>query len=121
MFSRPLRSAEAAPHPRCYGTFSRVLALYVREKKLFPLETAIAKMTSMPARRLGLADRGRIVEGTKADLMIFDPEKVRDSATFEQPHQYPEGIPFVSVNGVVTVDGGKFTPARGGRLLRRTL
>jgi N-acyl-D-amino-acid deacylase len=110
---------EGVPHPRGYGTFPRVLGRYVREKKILTLETAIHKMTLMPARRLGLADRGRIAEGAQADVVIFEPAKVRDTATFEQPHQYPEGIPFVIVNGVVTVDGGKFTAARGGRVLRR--
>lgn len=110
---------EAVPHPRCYGTFPRVLGRYVREQHVLTLETAIHKMTALPARRLGLADRGRLAEGTHADLVIFDPATVRDTATFENPHQYPEGIPFVIVNGVVTVDAGKFTPARGGRVLRR--
>lgn len=112
------RPGEESPHPRCYGTFPRVLARYVREQKLFPLETALHKMTLMPARRLGLADRGRIAEGLQADLVLFDPATVRDTATFAKPHQYPEGIPFVIVNGVVTVDGGRFTAARGGRVLR---
>ncbi len=110
---------EGVPHPRGYGTFPRVLGRYVREKKVLPLETAIHKMTLMPARRLGLTDRGRIAEGAHADVVIFNPATVRDTATFEQPHQYPEGISFVIVNGVVTVDSGKLTPARGGRLLRR--
>ncbi|MBI4623057.1 MAG: D-aminoacylase [Verrucomicrobia bacterium] len=112
------RPGEESPHPRCYGTFPRVLGRYVREKRLLTLETAINKMTGMPARRLGLADRGRIAEGLQADLVVFDPATVRDTATFEKPHQYPEGIPFVIVNGIVTVDGGRFTAARGGRVLR---
>lgn len=113
------RPGEAAPHPRCYGTFPRVLARYVREKKLFPLETAIAKMTSMPARRMGLADRGRLAEGLRADVVVFDPATVRDAATYTAPHQFPEGIPFVVVNGAVAVDAGKLTAARAGRVLRR--
>jgi dihydroorotase/N-acyl-D-amino-acid deacylase len=113
------RPGEAAPHPRSYGTFPRVLARYVREKQLFPLETAVAKMTGMPARRLGLADRGRLAEGLHADLVVFDPATVRDTATFTAPHQYPEGIPFVIVNGAVAVDDGKLTAARAGRVLRR--
>jgi dihydroorotase/N-acyl-D-amino-acid deacylase len=112
------RPGEESPHPRCYGTFPRVLARYVRETHLLALETALAKMTSMPARRLGLADRGRIAEGLQADLVVFDPATVRDLATYENPHQYPAGIPFVVVNGAVTVDGGRFTAARGGRVLR---
>ncbi len=110
---------EGVPHPRAYGTFPRVLGRYVREQQTLPLAVAIHKMTLLPARRLGLADRGRLAEGAHADVVIFDAATVRDTATFEQPHQYPEGIPFVIVNGVVTVDGGKFTPARGGRVLRR--
>ena len=112
---------ESVPHPRAYGTFPRVLGHYVREKRILPLETAISKMTLLPARRLGLTDRGRLAEGAHADLVIFDPATVRDTATFAQPHQYPVGIPFVIVNGRVTVDAGKFTEARGGRLLRRGL
>jgi dihydroorotase/N-acyl-D-amino-acid deacylase len=112
------RPREDSPHPRCYGTFPRVLARYVREKHILTLEAALAKMTSMPARRLGLTDRGRVAEGLQADLVLFDPATVRDLATFEKPHQYPEGIPFVIVNGVVTVDAGKFTAARAGRVLR---
>lgn len=110
---------EGVPHPRGYGTFPRVLGRYVREKKILSLESAIHKMTQMPAQRLGLTDRGRLGEGMQADIVIFDPAKVRDTATFENPHQYPEGIVFVIVNGVVTVDDGKFTAARGGRVLRR--
>ncbi|MBI5771534.1 MAG: D-aminoacylase [Verrucomicrobia bacterium] len=112
------RPGEESPHPRCYGTFPRVLARYVRERHTITLESALAKMTSLPARRLGLADRGRVAEGLQADLIVFDSATVRDTATFEKPHAYPEGIPFVIVNGVVTVDAGRFTTARGGRVLR---
>ena len=111
---------DGVPHPRCYGTFPRVLGRYVRERKLFPLETAIAKMTLMPARRIGLSDRGRVAEGFWADLVVLDPATVRDTATFEQPHRYPEGIPFVIVNGVVTVEEGRITAARAGRVLRKS-
>lgn len=106
------------PHPRCYGTFPRVLARYVREKKLLTLEVALHKMTGMPAQRLGLRDRGRLAEGMQADVVIFDPATVSDEATFTDPHRYPKGIPFVFVNGVAVVDGGAFTPARSGRVLR---
>ncbi len=111
---------EGVPHPRGYGTFPRVLGRYVREKHVLTFEAAIHKMTLLPARRLGLADRGRIAVGAQADLVVFDPATVRDTATFEQPHQYPEGIPIVIVNGMVTVDAGKLTAARSGRVLRRT-
>lgn len=116
---RLTRPGEGHPHPRWYGTFPRVLGLFVREKGLLPLETAVHKMTGMPAARMGLTDRGRIEEGAYADLVLFDPATVIDRATFEDPHQYPEGIPFVVVNGVVTVDGGAFFDKRAGRVLRR--
>jgi N-acyl-D-amino-acid deacylase len=107
------------PHPRCYGTFPRVLARYVREKKLLTLESAIHKMSGMPAQRLGLSDRGRIAAGMRADIVVFDPATVTDEATFNDPHQYPSGIPFVFVNGVPVVEEGKFTAARAGQVLRR--
>lgn len=113
------RPGEAQPHPRCYGTFPRVLGVYVREKNVLSLEQAIHKMTQMPAQRLGLAERGRIAEGAAADIVVFDPATVRDQATFTAPHQYPVGIPYVIVNGKVTVEGGKLTAARAGRVLRR--
>ncbi|HEY8470034.1 MAG TPA: D-aminoacylase [Longimicrobiales bacterium] len=116
---RLTQPGEGHPHPRWYGTFPRVLGQYVRERGVLTLEEAVRKMTTLPADRLGLADRGRITEGAWADLVIFDPETVADRATFEDPHQYPEGIPYVIVNGVPVVDGGRFTDARPGRVLRR--
>ena len=76
-------------------------------------------MTAQPASRLGLTDRGRLAEGLRADIVVFDPETVQDRATFEDPHQYPEGIPWVLVNGVVAVDNGEFVGVRAGRVLRR--
>lgn len=109
---------EDHPHPRNFGTYPRVLGHYVREKKILPLETAIHKMTQMPARRLGLTDRGVVAKGAVADLVVFDPATVVDRATFTDPHHYPEGIPFVIVNGTVAIDGGKLTEARVGRVLR---
>ena len=112
------RPGEAMPHPRGYGTFPRVLGHYVRDKKVLTLETAIHKMTQLPALRLGLKDRGVIATGAVADLVIFDPAKVRDRSTFTAPHQYPEGIPFVIVHGTAVIDGGKLTSARVGRVLR---
>ncbi len=112
--------AETRPHPRSYGTCPRVLGHYVRERKLFDLSTAVKKMTSMPADQLRLTDRGRIARGMKADLVIFDGAKVRDTATFEDPHQYPHGIKHVLVNGTLVVENGKHTGARPGRVLRRT-
>jgi dihydroorotase/N-acyl-D-amino-acid deacylase len=107
------------PHPRWYGTFPRVLAHYVRERGVLTLPQAVHKMTAQPAARLGLRDRGTLAEGAFADIALFDPATVADRATFEAPHQYPDGIPYVVVNGVVVVDGGRFVGVRAGRLLRR--
>lgn len=108
---------QAAPHPRSYGTFARVLAVYVREKGLLSLEEAVRKMTSLPAWRLGLADRGILRPGMKADIAVFDPARVRDVATFERPHQYAQGFSQVIVNGQVIFDAGAMTAARPGRIL----
>jgi N-acyl-D-amino-acid deacylase len=109
---------QGAPHPRSYGTFARVLAVYVREKRLLTLEDAIRKMTSLPAARLGLADRGLLRPGMKADLVVLDPATVRDRATYEKPHQYAEGVSLVLVNGEPVLDGDRMTGARPGRVLR---
>ncbi len=116
---RLTRPGEGVPHPRAYGTFPRVLGHYVRDEHVLTLEQAVNKMTGMSAARLGLKDHGCLQVGCAADLAIFDAAKVRDVGTFEDPHHYPEGIPFVIVNGVPVVDGGKFTAARPGRVLRR--
>jgi dihydroorotase/N-acyl-D-amino-acid deacylase len=105
------------PHPRSYGTFVRVLGVYVREKKLLPLETAVQKMSAFPAQRLGLTDRGVLRQGLKADIAVFDPATVRDTATFEKPHSYAEGVSYVLVNGQVVFENGKATDARPGRVL----
>jgi dihydroorotase/N-acyl-D-amino-acid deacylase len=105
------------PHPRSYGTFARVLGVYVREKKLLTLEDAVRKMTSMPARRIGIMDRGVLRPGARADIAVFDPATVRDLATFEQPHQYAVGFSTVIVNGQVVLDRGAVTAARPGRVL----
>lgn len=113
------RPGESVPHPRNYGTFPRVLGKYVREERVLALEEAVHKMTGMPAARLGLKDRGCIAAGCVADITVFDQAKVRDVGTFEDPHRYPEGIPYVIVNGVPVVDGGRFTEARPGQVLRR--
>ncbi len=107
----------ANPHPRSYGTFVRVLGRYVRELKVITLEDAVRKMSAFPAQRIGLADRGVLREGMKADIAIFDPDTVRDLATFERPHQYAEGVTHVIVNGQVAFEGGKMTAARPGRVL----
>ncbi len=114
---RLTRPGMGHPHPRWYGTFPRVLGHYVRERGLLTLPEALRKMTSLPAARLGLADRGSIREGAFADIVIFDPDTVIDRSTFEAPHQYPEGIEYVLVNGEVTVAEGQFTETRAGRVL----
>ena len=108
---------QASPHPRSYGTFVRVLGRYVRELKVITLEDAVRKMSGAPAKRLGLADRGLLKEGLKADLVVFDPDTVRDTATFEKPHQYAEGVSLVVINGDVVFDDGRMTAARPGRIL----
>jgi N-acyl-D-aspartate/D-glutamate deacylase len=105
------------PHPRFYGTFPRVLGVYVREKGVLTLPDAVRKMTSLPAQIMGLQDRGLLRPGMAADLTIFDPKTVRDRATFEDPSQYPAGIPYVIVNGVVVIDQGQHTGAKPGRVL----
>ncbi|HEX9582411.1 MAG TPA: D-aminoacylase [Gemmatimonadales bacterium] len=106
-----------SPHPRSYGTFARVLAVYVREQGVLTLEEAVRKMSSFPAQRLGLADRGVLRPGLQADIAIFDPARVRDAATFERPHQYAEGFSHVVVSGQVVFEGGAMTAARPGRVL----
>ena len=111
---------EGRPHPRNYGTFPRVIAKYVRELKLISLPEAIRKMTSLPARKLGLWDRGIIRPGFKADIVIFNYNTIRDTSTYTSPHKYPTGIEYVIVNGVVVIDKGKHTGKKPGRLLRHT-
>ena len=118
---RLARPGEGVPHPRAYGTFPRVLGRYVREEHVLTLEQAVNKMTGMPAARLGLKDHGCLRAGCVADIAVFDAGKVRDAGTFEDPHHYAEGIPFVIVNGIPVVDGGRFTTARPGKVLRRAL
>ncbi|MFX1532978.1 MAG: amidohydrolase family protein [Promethearchaeota archaeon] len=107
------------PHPRFYGTCPRILGRYVREEGLMTLEEAIRKMTSFPAQRLSLFDRGLIREGMWADIVIFDPNVVIDKATYDQPHQFPEGIPHVIVNGIIVVENNKQNNELPGKVLRR--
>lgn len=116
---RLTQPGDGHPHPRWYGTFPRVLGRYVRERGVLTLEEAVRKMTSLPAARLGLEDRGRIAEGLVADIVVFDPDRVVDRSTFQAPHQYPDGIEWVLVNGVVTVERGEYKDVRAGRVLRR--
>jgi len=112
-------SAVARVHPRAYGTFVRVLGWGVREAKLFPLEEAVRKMTSLPASILGLRDRGRLVEGGVADLVAFDPARVADSATYEDPTRLAVGVEYVLIGGELAVDSGRLVKLDGGRVLRR--
>ena len=105
------------PHPRNYGTNARVLGRYVREKKVIRLEEAIRKMTSLPAQRFRLMERGLVRPGMWADLVVFDEKTVVDKATFEKPHAYAEGFAFVLVNGEVVIEGGKHSGARPGQIL----
>jgi N-acyl-D-aspartate/D-glutamate deacylase len=107
------------PHPRTFGSFARVLGHYARDERLFNLPTAIRKMTSDPCRRMGLADRGWIRPGYAADIVLFDPDRVRDTATYEEPIRYPAGVHMVLVNGTVAVEAGEHTGARAGQILRR--
>jgi N-acyl-D-amino-acid deacylase len=114
----PLGSGK--PHPRWYGTFPRVLGKYVREEHVLTLPEAIRRMTSLNAEKLGIGDRGLLREGQKADLAIFDPDRVEDRATFENPHQYPAGIEYVIVNGVPVVERERHTGAKPGRIIRKS-
>jgi len=114
-----IRFGAGNPHPRSYGTNARVLAEYVRNRHVLTLEDAIRRMTSLPARTFHLSDRGLIREGLVADLVIFDPARVQDKATYTNPHQYSVGFDYVLVNGQLAVDNGKLTSTRSGRPLRK--
>jgi N-acyl-D-amino-acid deacylase len=108
---------EGNPHPRNYGNFARILGRYVRERKTLSLEEAVRKMTSLPAARLKLWDRGLLRPGMKADVAVFDPARVADKATFAQPHQYAEGFSWVLVNGKPVLAKGAMTAEHPGRAL----
>jgi len=105
------------PHPRTYGTFPRILGRYVREEGILTLEKAIRKMTSLPAQKLDLKDRGLIREGMWADIVIMNPKRAIDQATYQEPHQYPKGIEYVLVNGKLVIEHGEHTKALPGRVL----
>ena len=107
------------PHPRCYGAFPRYLHQYVVEKKILRLEDAVRRMTSMPASRLKLQDRGVLREGMKADITVFNPKTIKDKATFEDPHKYPEGIQYVIINGAMIIEKGKHTGALNGEIIKK--
>ena len=106
------------PHPRAYGTFPRILRKYVREEKKLTLPDAIRKFSALPAQRMRLVDRGVLKEGMWADVVVFDPETIRDRATFENPNQLSDGMRFVLVNGVPVIEEGKMTNALPGKVLR---
>lgn len=110
--------APGLPHPRNYSTFPRVLGHYVRDEGVLTLEEAIRKMTSLPAQILGLRNRGQVREGFAADVVVFDPERISGTNSFESPKSYPVGIPYVFVNGVAVIDGGEHTGARPGKPIR---
>ena len=112
-------SGGGKPHPRAYGTFPRAIRKYVREEKVLTLEEAIRKMTSLPAMKVGLKDRGIIREGFWADLLVFDAGNISDRASFAEPHQYPEGISHIIVNGQVVAKNEKLTGVQTGRVLVR--
>ncbi len=111
--------AMGKPHPRHFGTYPRILGRYVRNYGVLRLEEAVRKMTSFPAQRFGILDRGILRPGMWADITIFDPETVIDRATYQNPHQLPDGIPYVIVNGVVAIDNGRCTGALAGKVLRK--
>jgi N-acyl-D-amino-acid deacylase len=106
------------PHPRAYGNFARWLGRYVRDEQLVPLEEGIRRLTSLPAENLGIKERGRLAEGYFADIVIFDPARIQDHATFEKPHQYATGVAHVFVNGEQVLKDGEHTGATPGRVVR---
>lgn len=112
------RFGEGSPHPRTYGTNARILGHYVRALKILQLEEAIRRMTSLPAQKFQLRDRGLIREGMAADLVVFDEKAVRDHSTFSKPHAYSSGFAYVIVNGGITLEQGRHTGARNGKILK---
>ncbi len=109
---------ESNPHPRAYGSFARLLGRYVREEGVITLEEAIRRLTSFPTRTFGITGRGTLEPGMFADVVVFDPQRITDRATFAEPHQYAEGVIHVFVNGVHTLRDGEHTGARAGRFVR---
>lgn len=109
---------EGFPHPRSYGAFPRVLARYVRQEKVLTLEEAIRKMTSLSARQIGQHERGLIREGMYADIVVFDPERIQDRATYTDPHQYSVGVIHLLVNGVPVIRNAALTGEKPGRVLK---
>ena len=106
------------PHPRAYGTFPRILRKYVREEHVLTLPDAIRKFSALPAQRMRFTDRGVLKQGMWADVVIFDPDKIRDLATYDNPNQLSQGMNYVLVNGTPVIDAGKMTGALPGKVLR---
>jgi N-acyl-D-amino-acid deacylase len=106
------------PHPRAYGAFARLLGRYVREERIIPLEEAVRRLTSLPAENLKLDRRGRLKPGSFADVVVFDPARIADHATYDRPHRYATGVDAVLVNGTLVLDRGEHTGARPGRVVR---
>ena len=113
-----MTDGQGLAHPRAYGNFPRVIAEYVKKRNVLTLEDAVRKMSGWPAQRMGLSDRGLVREGMRADVIVFNLDKLQDTATFERPIAAPIGIDDVIVNGVAAIEGGKVTGARAGRALR---
>lgn len=112
-----IETARGKGHPRAYGTFPRIIARYVRDNKVLTLENAVRRMTSLPAAKLHIEGRGLLKEGCYADIVLFDLDTIEDTATYENPHRYPKGIPYVIVNGQLVIDQGEHTGARPGRII----
>ena len=106
------------PHPRTYGNVAKLLGHYVRDEKVIPLEEAVRKLTSLPAANLRIRDRGQLKAGYFADLVLFDPAKIQDHATYDKPHQYATGVRHVFVNGIQVLRDGESTGAAAGRVVR---
>jgi len=106
-------------HPRGHGTFAKIIEQYVMQDSLFSLEEGVRKMTSLPAETMGITDRGRLAPGMKADILVFDPQQVKATATYENPFQLAEGFEYVLVNGKLSIDGGEIAQQRNGKMLRK--
>jgi N-acyl-D-amino-acid deacylase len=109
---------DTVPHPRSYGTFSRKIGRYAIQEEVIPLEQAIRSASGLPADILRLQDRGYLKVGSYADVVVFDPEKFRDVATFEKPHQYSTGVKYLFVNGKLVIEDGKYLDVLAGKALR---
>ena len=107
------------PHPRIYGSYPRILGMYVRQERLLSLEEAVRKMTSFPAQKFGLWKKGIVREGMDADVIIFDPDTIAERSTFQDPHQYPAGLPYVILNGQVVVDQDRYTGKLAGQVVKK--